>query len=99
MSIDNEHPNFPIQSQSSLWRRMKRLSFWYKQTSKVPIPLDLVPFVAQHAAYFRRLDELREPNAHLYYHDETCCNIGKDKRSVWVDETEEGRIRKQDGKG
>ena len=78
---------------------MKLLGFSYKQTSKVPIPLDPVSFVAQRAAYFRRLDELREAKAHLYYHDETWCNIGEEKRSVWLDEAGEGRIRKHDGKG
>ena len=78
---------------------MKRLGFSYKQTSKVPIPLDSVSFVAQRAAYFRRLDELREAKAHVYYHDETWCNVGEEKRSVWLDEAGKGRIRKQDGKG
>ena len=77
---------------------MKQLGFSYKQTSKVPIPLDLVPFIAQRAAYFRRLDELREANAHLYYHDEMWCNVGEVKRSLCLDEAGEGRIRKQDGK-
>ena len=98
-SIHNEHPNFPTQSQTTLWRHMKRLGFSYKQTSKVPIPLDSVSFIAQHAAYFRRLDELREAKAHVYYHDETWCNVGEEKRSVWLDEAGKGRIRKQDGKG
>ena len=49
-SIHNEHPNFPIQSQTMLWRHMKRLGFSYKQTSKVSIPLDSVSFVVQRAA-------------------------------------------------
>ena len=98
-SIHNEHLNFPIQSQTTLWRHMKRLGFSYKQTSKVPIPLDSVSFVAQRAAYFRRLDELREAKAHVYYHDETWCNVSEEKRSVWLDEAGKGRIRKQDGKG
>ena len=98
-SIHNEHSNFPIQSQTTLWRHVKRLGFSYKQTTKVPIPLDSVSFVAQSAAYFRRLDELREANAHLYYYDETWCNVGEEKRSLWLDEAGEERIRKQDGKG
>ena len=51
-SIHNEHPNLPIQSQTTLWRHMKRLGFSYKQANKVPIPLDSVSFVAQRAAYF-----------------------------------------------
>ena len=78
---------------------MKRLGFSYKQTCKVPIPLDSVSFVAQCAAYFRRLDELREANVHFYYHDETWCDVGEEKRSVWLDEAAKGRIRKPDGKG
>ena len=98
-SIHNEHPNFPIQSQTTLWCHMKRLDFSYKQTRKMPIPLDSVSLVAQRAAYFRRFDELREAKAHLYYHDETWCNVDEEKRSVWLDEAVEGRIRKQDGKG
>ena len=61
---------------------MKRLGLWYKKTSKVPILLDSVSFIAQRAAYFRRLDELREANTHLYYHGETWCNVGEEKRSV-----------------
>ena len=98
-SIHNEYPNFPIQSEITLWCHMKRLGFFYKQTSKVPIPLDSVSFVAQRAAYFRRLNELREAKAHLYYHDETWCNVGEEKRSVRLDEAGERRIRRQDGKG
>ena len=78
---------------------MKRLDFSYKETTKVPILLDLVSFVAQRAAYFRRLDELREANAHLYCHDETWYNVGEEKRLLWLDEAGEGRIRKQEGKG
>ena len=98
-SIHNEHPNFIIQSQTMLWRHMKRLGFSYKQTSKVSIPLHSVSSVAQDAAYFRRLHELQEANVHLYYHDEMLCNVSEENGSVWLDEAGQGRIRKQDGKG
>ena len=98
-SIHNEHSNFPIQSQTTLWRHMKRLGFSYKQTIKVPIPLDSVSFITLRTAYFRKLNKSLEANAYLYYHDETWCNVGEEKRSLWLDEAGEGRIRKQDGKG
>jgi hypothetical protein len=98
-SIHDEYPDFPIQSKTTLWRHLKRLGFSYKQTNKVPVPLESISFVAQRAAYFRRLDELRGASTNLYYHDETWCNVGEEKRSVWLDEAKEGRIRKQDGKG
>ena len=61
-NIHYEHSNFPIQSQTTLWRHVKRLGFPYKQTSKVPIPFDSLSFIVQRAAYFRRFDELREAN-------------------------------------
>ena len=98
-SIHDEHPNFPTRSQIMLWRHMKWLDLSAKQTSKVSISLDSVSFIAQRAAYFRRLDELREANAYLYYRDGTWYNVGEEKRPVWPDEVREGRIRKQDSKG
>jgi hypothetical protein len=33
------------------------------------------------------------------FHDETWVNIGEEKRSIWVDDRGQGRIRKTDGKG
>ena len=78
---------------------MKRLGFSYKETSEVSIPLDSVSFITMRAAYFLRLDEPRAANAYLYYHSETQCNVDEEKRSVWLDEVVERRIRKQDGKG
>ena len=93
-SVHNAHSNFPIQSQTTLWHHMKRLGFSYKQTSKVPISLTSVSFVAQRTAYFSRLNELREANAHLYYHDDTWCNVGEEKRSLWIDEAREGANQK-----
>jgi hypothetical protein len=98
-SIHDEHHDFPITSEMTLWQHMKRLGFSYKQTSKVALPLDSVSFVAQRAVYFRRLDELRDAGAHIYFHDETWCNVGEEKRCVWLDEAGEGRIKKHDGKG
>ncbi|CAF1638577.1 unnamed protein product, partial [Didymodactylos carnosus] len=77
----------------------KRLGFSYKQTSKVPVPLDAPSFVSQRAAYFRRIDDLRASGAHIYWHDETWVNVGEEKRSIWLDEANVGRIRKGDGKG
>ena len=56
-SILDEHAGFPIRSETTLWRHMKRLHFCYSQASKVSIPRDSVSFVAQQAAYVRRLDE------------------------------------------
>ena len=94
-----EHPDFPLKSETTLWRQMKRLGFTYKQTSKVAVPLDSSSFLAQRGAYFRRLDDLRRNGALIYYHDETWCNVGEEKRSIWIDEAGQGRLRKTDGKG
>ena len=63
------------------------------------VPLDSPSFVAQRASYFRRLDDLRKSGALIYYHDETWCNVGEEKRSIWIDEAGHGRLRKTDGKG
>jgi hypothetical protein len=94
-----EYPDFPITSESTLWRKMKRMGFSYKKTSKVVLPLDCPSFVAQRAAYFRRMDDLRNDGAFIYYHDETWCNVGEEQRSIWLDEAGKGRLRKSDGKG
>jgi hypothetical protein len=97
--IHNEYDDFPIQSATTLWRHMKRLGFCYKETNKVTIPLDSISFVAQRAAYFRRLDDLRANGVFIYYHDETWCNVGEEKRSIWLTDKGEGRLKKSDGKG
>ncbi|CAF4321303.1 unnamed protein product [Didymodactylos carnosus] len=78
---------------------MRRLGFSYKSMPKIPVLLDDVSFVAQRAFYFRRLTELRESGAFIYFHDETWLNAGQEKRSIWIDEKGEGRLRKHDGKG
>ena len=78
---------------------MKRLGFVYKQTKKIPVPLDSLSFVAQRAAYFRRLNDLRTSGAFIYYHDETWCHVGEEKSSIWIDDDGRGRIRKTEGKG
>lgn len=98
-SLMMEHPDFPIASETTLWRQMKRLGFSYKQTNKVAIPLDSLSFVAQRAVYFRRLDDLRGSGASIYYHDETWCNVGEEKRSIWIDDAGQGQLRKTYGKG
>jgi hypothetical protein len=95
----NAHEDFPIRSVTTLWRHMRRLGFSYKSTSKIPVVLDDVSFVAQRASYFRRLNELRESGAFIYYHDETWLNAGEEKRNIWIDEKGKGRLRKHDGKG
>ncbi|CAF3190931.1 unnamed protein product [Rotaria sp. Silwood2] len=68
-SLLMEHPDFPIKSETTLCRQMKRLGFGYKQMSKV---------AAQRGAYFRRLDDFRNDGAFIYYHDETCWNVGEE---------------------
>ncbi|CAF4473656.1 unnamed protein product [Didymodactylos carnosus] len=78
---------------------MRRLGFSYKSTSKLPVLLDDVSFVAQRAFYFRRLTELRESGVFICFHDETWLNAEEEKRSIWIDEKDEGRLRKHDGKG
>ena len=77
--IHHEHPDFPIRLETTLWRHMKRLGFWYKQTSKETASLDSVSFIVQCSAYFRYLDDLRTPGAFIYYHDETWCNVNEVK--------------------
>lgn len=93
------HSDFPILSQTSLRRHMHRLGFSYRKTSKVKVALDDNTFVAQRAFYFRKLTDLRQSGALIMYHDETWANVGEEKRSIWIDDTGIGRIRKGDGKG
>ncbi|CAF1520726.1 unnamed protein product, partial [Rotaria sordida] len=54
--------------------------------------------VAQRAYFFRKMDHLRQENAHVYYHDETWCNMGEEKKSIWFNDSGEGRLRKTAGK-
>lgn len=55
--------------------------------------------MSQRAVYFHILDGMRAENTHIYYHDETWCNVGEEKRSIWLSDRGEGRLRKSDGKG
>lgn len=92
--------NFPISSETSLWRWMKKLGFEYKRTSKVSIPLDSISFMAQRAKFFAKLDEARSNATVIYYHDETWANSGEEKRVVWIDpNTNTGRLRNNDTRG
>jgi transposase len=93
------HTDFPVRSQTTLRRHMHRLGFSYKRTNNVKVALDDNFFVAQRAFYFRKLDELRKAGALIMFHDETWVNIGEEKRSIWIDDRGQGRIRKTDGKG
>ncbi|CAF2104471.1 unnamed protein product [Rotaria magnacalcarata] len=94
------NPMFPIPSETSLWRSMKRLGFEYKRISKVSTPLDSVSFVAQRAKYFARLDEVRSNGSLIFYHDETWANSGEEKRVTWFDpNTGSGRLRNNDARG
>ena len=77
--IHDERPDFPIRSEMTRLRHMKRLGFCYKQTSKATEPLDSVSFIAQRSAYFRYLDDLRTLGAFIYYHDETWYNVSEEK--------------------
>ncbi len=93
----DQYDDFPVHSVTTLWRQMHQFGFSYKSTTKSPVLLDGVSFVAQRASYFRRLDELRASGAHVYCHDETWLSAGEEKRSIWVDAQGQGRLRKQDG--
>ena len=61
--------------------------------------IDQASHTTQRAFYFRKHDELRETDALIMFHDETWVNIGEEKRSIWIDDRGQGRIRKTDGKG
>ncbi|CAF1338755.1 unnamed protein product, partial [Adineta ricciae] len=71
----------------------KKLGFVYQRTSKIKIALDSQAFVAARAKYFQILDEFREDNVHLYYHNETWINLREVKRSIWT-LNGEGEIKK-----
>ncbi|CAF3142132.1 unnamed protein product [Rotaria sp. Silwood2] len=73
------------------------IGFIYQRTSKIKIPLDSQAFVAARAKYFQALEELREANVHLYYHDETWLNLREVKRLIWTLEGK-GEIKKEEEK-
>ncbi|CAF4194494.1 unnamed protein product [Rotaria sordida] len=75
----------------------EKIGFIYQRTSKIKIPLDSQAFVAARAKYFQALEELREANVHLYYHDETWLNLRVVKRLIWTLEGK-GEIKKGGGK-
>ena len=93
------HKDFPVRSEIALWRHIHRLGFTYQRTSKVKVVLDDNSFVAQRACYFRKINELRKADALILFHDETWVNINDEKRSIWIDDSGKGRLRKADGKG
>ena len=94
-----EAPDFPIQSEHTLLRHMRRLGFKYAATSEAPIYLEATSLVASRAKYFRSLTDLRNTDVIYYYHDETWSNSDVERRQVWLDENGDGRLRKIDGKG
>ena len=96
--IFSAHTDFPLQLETTLWRYMKWLGFYYKQTSKVVVPLDSATLVAPRVVYFRYLGDLRNNSTAFYYHDETWCSISEEKRTIWLDEKDNGCFRKTDGK-
>lgn len=93
------HNDFPIHSKTTLRRHLHRIGFSYKSTAKVKIPLDNICFVAQRAKFFRKMDELRDGNALVFFHDETWINSSTEKKSIWADNEGNGRIKKYEGKG
>ena len=93
------HPNFPIVSRTSLWSYRKKIGFRYKTANKVKVPLDDIKFVAQHAFFFRKIDELRRNNTKVFFHDETWTNGGDERRPMRVINEGIGRLRKSEGKG
>ncbi|CAF4761764.1 unnamed protein product [Rotaria sp. Silwood2] len=93
------HKDFPVRSETTFRRHIHRLGFTYQMTSKVKVLLDDNSFVAQRACYFRKINELRKADALILFHDETWVNINEEKRSIWVDDSGKGRLRKTDGKG
>ncbi|CAF1141403.1 unnamed protein product [Rotaria sordida] len=86
------------QQQQQEMKENDELGFIYQRTSKIKIPLDSQAFVAAKAKYFQALEELREANVHLYYHDETWLNLREVKRLIWTLEGK-GEIKKWGGRG
>lgn len=79
---------------------MKKLGFVYRRTSKVIVPLDTPTFMAARARYFAAIDELRNIDAKIFWHDETWANKNEEKRFVWTDGTTGiGRMRHSQNKG
>ena len=48
---------------------------------------------------FKHLNDLRTNDVIVYYHDETWTNSDDERRYVWIDEKDEGRLRKSEGQG
>ncbi|CAF3504267.1 unnamed protein product [Rotaria sp. Silwood2] len=94
-----EGPDFPIQSERTLLRQMRRFRFKYAATSKASIRLDATSFVDSRPKYFRSITDRRNNNVVYYYQDETWSNSGDERRQVWPDENGDGRLRKTGGKG
>ncbi|CAF3998146.1 unnamed protein product [Rotaria sp. Silwood2] len=94
--LNEQYEDFPIRSASTLRKEMKSIGFIYQRTSKIKIPLDSQAFVAARAKYFQALEELREANVHLYYHDGTWLNLREVKRLIWTLEGK-GEIKKGGG--
>jgi hypothetical protein len=95
-----EDVDFPVRSQTTLWRWMRKIGFAYKRTSKVIVPLDSPSFMAARARYFRALDQLRSNGSKIFWHDETWCNKSEEKTFIWTDGTTgKGRLRQTVGKG
>ncbi|CAF2893679.1 unnamed protein product [Rotaria sp. Silwood2] len=94
-----EHSDFPIRTESTLLKKMKEIGFQYRRTATVRIALDSITFTSQRATYFQSLDDLRTNGGQIYYNDETWSNAGDEKRSIWLSNRGEGRLRKNDDKG
>ena len=52
----------------------------------------------QWASSFQRLDHLRVNDGQIYYYNETWCNTGDEKRSVWFTDSGEGSLGKSSDK-
>ena len=93
--VTNTH--FPIRSETTPRRHMHRLGFLYKMINKIKVPFDNNFFVAQRG-FYRKIDELRKAGALIMFHDETWVNIGEEKRSIWIDDRRQRRLRTTYGK-
>jgi hypothetical protein len=95
-----DFPDFPIKSNTTLFKELKHMGFVYRKTSKINTPLESTFFMSQRARYFRRIHKLRKEKALIFYHDETWCYSNEEKTSIWIEEqTEQGRFRRSEGKG
>jgi hypothetical protein len=95
----SDYQDFPIHSRNTLAKIMRELGFTYSKTSTATIPLDSTFCIAQRAYYFRQLNEFRANRTLLFWHDETWTNSGEEKRTIWMNASGQGRLRKQGGKG